>query len=129
MEKSVTMNKVREKIQHLDEEKMYHVCQAWDGGDLLSLYEQLGEEAYGIFAQKHGIDNKLGIGNAHFVHCHYTVEEAKEYQRIWGGQILEINARDLAVKHDCLEYPHPMVRGVIPKEYVRRIKETKEGLR
>ncbi len=117
--RSITENKVKEKVQFLDEERMYHVCRSWDGDDLLSLYEQLGEEAYGIFAQKHGIGNGLGIGNAHFVHCHYTVEEAREYQKNWGGVILEIDAKHLAVKHDCLEYPHPMVRDIIPKEYVR----------
>ena len=117
--RSITENKVREKVQFLDEEKMYHVCPEWNGDDLLSLYEQLGEEAYGVFARKHEIDNKLGIGNAHFVHCHYTVEEAVEYKRVFGGQILEIDASKLEVKHDCIEYPHPMVRNVIPKEYIR----------
>lgn len=119
MKKSITMNKVKEKIQHLDEEKMYHVCQAWNGDDLLSLYEQLGEEAYGIFAERHEIDNGLGFDHAQFIHCHYTLEEARKYQRIWGGQILEIDTQDLAVKHDCVEYPHPMVRGRIPKEYIK----------
>ena len=119
MKRSITENRVREKIEFHDTERMYHVCQAWNGDDLLSLYEQLGEEAYGVFARKHEIDNKLGIGNAHFVHCHYTVEEAREYKKIFGGQILEIDASKLEVKHDCIEYPHPMVRGRIPKQYVR----------
>ena len=117
--RSITENKVREKVQFLDEEKMYHVCPEWNGDDLLSLYEQLGEEAYGVFARKHEIDNGLGIGNAHFVHCHYTIKEAREFQRIYGGEILEIDASKLDVKHDCIEYPHPMVRGRIPKQYVR----------
>ena len=117
--RSITENKVKEKVQFLDEERMYHVCPEWDGSDLLSLFEQIGEEAYVVFAKKHEINNKLGIGNAHFVHCHYTVEEAREYQRNFGGQILEIDATALEVKHDCIEYPHPMVRGRIPKQYVR----------
>ena len=121
MKKSITMNKVKEKIQHLDEEKMYHVCQAWDGGDLLSLYEQEGEKAYSIFAEKYELDNGLGFDHAHFVHGHYTLQEAKQYQRIFGGQILEIDTRDLAVKHDCIEYPHPMIRDKVPKEYIKRI--------
>jgi hypothetical protein len=119
MKRSITENRVREKIQFHDEERMYHVCPRWDGGDLLSLYEQLGEEAYIIFAEKHELDNGLGIDHAHFVHGHYTLQEAKEYKRIFGGQILVIDTQDLAVKHDCVEYPHPMVRGRIPKEYVR----------
>ena len=114
MKKSITLDKVKEKIQFHDEERMYHVTPKWDGGDLLSLYEQLGNVAYDIFAQKHEIDNKLGIGNAHFVHCHYTVEEAREYKKIFGGQILEIDASMLEVKHDCIEYPHPRVRGRMP---------------
>lgn len=117
--RSITENKVREKVKFIDEERMYHVCPRWDGGDLLSLFEQIGEEAYAVFAQKYGIDNKLGIDNAHFVHCHYTVEEAREHQRIFGGEILEIDASMLEVKHDCIEYPHPKVRGRIPKQYVR----------
>jgi hypothetical protein len=119
MKKSITMNKVKEKIQHLDEEKMYHVCQAWDGGDLLSLYEQLGEEAYDVFHQKYELDNGLGFDHVHYIHGHYTLEEAKEYQRLFGGQILVIDTQDLAVKHDCLEYPHPMVRDRVPKEYIK----------
>jgi hypothetical protein len=119
MKKSITMNKVKEKIQHLDEEKMYHVCQAWDGDDLLSLYEQEGEKAYIIFAEKYEVENGLGFDHVHYVHGHYTLEEAREYQRIWGGEILEIDAAELEVKHDCIEYPHPMVRDVIPKEYIR----------
>ncbi len=119
MKKSITLDKVKEKIQFHDEERMYHVTPKWDGGDLLSLYEQLGNEAYDIFYQKYGLENGLGFDHVHYIHCHYTVEEAKEYQRIWGGQILEIDAKHLAVKHDCLEYPHPMVRDIIPKEYVR----------
>ena len=122
MKKSVTLNKVREKVQFIYEEKMYHVCPRWNGDDLLSLYEQMGEEAYDAFAVKHGIGNELGIGNAHFVHCHYTVEEAREHQRAFGGEILEVDASVLEVKHDCIEYPHPKVRGIIPKQYVRRVK-------
>ena len=117
--RSITENKVKEKVQFLDEERMYHVCRSWDGDDLLSLYEQMGEEAYGVFAERHEIDNGLGFDHAHFVHGHYTLAEAKEYQRIFGGQILVIDTQDLAVKHDCVEYPHPMVRGRIPKQYVR----------
>jgi hypothetical protein len=117
--RSITEDKIKEKIQFLDEERMYHVCPRWDGDDLLSLYEQLGEEAYIIFAKRHEVDNELGIGNAHFVHCHYTLQEAKEYKKIFGGQILEIDASKLEVKHDCIEYPHPKVRGRIPKQYVR----------
>ncbi len=100
--------------------KIYHVCPAWDGDDLLSLYEQLGNEAYDVFYQKYELENGLGLDHAHFVHCHYTLEEAKEYQRIWGGQILEIDASELEIKHDCIEYPHPMVRDVIAKEYIKR---------
>ena len=119
MKKSITLDKVKEKIQFHDEERMYHVCPEWDGGDLLSLYEQLGNEAYDIFYQKYELDNGLGFDHVHYIHCHYTVEEVKEYQRNWGGQILEIDAKHLAVKHDCLEYPHPKVRGRIPKQYVR----------
>ena len=119
MKRSITEDKIKEKVQFIDEERMYHVCPSWNGGDLLSLYEQMGEEAYDAFAVKHGIGNGLGIGNAHFVHCHYTVEEAREYQKNWGGVILEIDAKHLAVKHDCLEYPHPKVRGRIPRQYVR----------
>lgn len=118
--RSVTENKVKEKIEFEDTERMYHVCRPrWDGGDLLSLYEQEGEKAYIIFAEKYELDNGLGIDHAHYVHGHYTLEEARKYQRIWGGQILEIDTQDLAVKHDCVEYPHPMVRGRIPKEYIK----------
>ena len=117
--RSITENRVRQKIEFHDTEKMYHVCPRWDGDDLLSLYEQEGEEAYIIFHRKYELDNGLGFDHVHYIHGHYTLAEAREYQRVFGGQILEIDTRDLAVKHDCVEYPHPMVRGRIPKEYIK----------
>jgi len=59
MKRSITEDKIKEKVQFIDEERMYHVCPSWNGGDLLSLYEQMGEEAYDAFAVKHGIGNGL----------------------------------------------------------------------
>lgn len=119
---TISMNKVKEKVEFITEEKMYHVCRPeWDGDDLLSLYQQLGNEAYDIFYQKYEMDNGLGFDHVHFVHGHYTLKEAEEYQKVWGGEILEIDVSELDTKHDCIEYPHPMIRDVVPKEYVKRI--------
>ena len=43
------------------------------------------------------------------------------YETIHKGEILEINADDLDIEKDRLEYPHPMVRDRIPAECIKRI--------
>ena len=80
--------------------KIYHVCPAWDGDDLLSLYQQIGNEAYDVFQQKYELDNGVGFDHAH-LHCHYTLQ-SKRVPKDLGGQILEIDASELEVKHDAL---------------------------
>ena len=100
---------------------MYHVVKHWDGGDLLSLYQQIGDAAYEGYAEKWPEAGELGQYHIHYIHLHATLEQAREFAEEFGGEILEISADDLDIEMDRLEYPHPMVRDCIPAEYIKRI--------
>jgi hypothetical protein len=100
---------------------LYHVSENWDGGDLLSLYRQIGTDAYEEYADRWPDAGELGVYHVHYIHLHSTLGEAKAFADEFGGEILEINADDLDIEMDRLEYPHPMVRDCIPAEYIKRI--------
>lgn len=101
--------------------KLYHVVKNYNGGDLESLYEQHGSEAYDIFAEKWPEAGALGHYHAHYIHLHSTKEDAEAFAAEFGGEILEIKADDLEVEIDGLEYKHPMVKDCIDAEYVKRV--------
>jgi hypothetical protein len=101
---------------------MYHVViKDWDGDDLLSLYQQIGDAAYEEYAEKWPEAGELGQYHVHYVHLHATLDQAREFVEEFGGEILEVNTEDLDIVIDNLEYPHSMVRDRIPAEYVKRI--------
>jgi hypothetical protein len=91
--------------------KIYHVAPEGHQGDLISLYDQYGEPAYDMYADRWPDAGDLVFVHAHYVHCYATIEQARDH--IHDGVICEIDATDLEVVIDDLEFPHPMVEGVI----------------
>ena len=109
-------------------EKIYHVAPKNHTGDLISLFSQHGDDAYDIFAKRWPESSSLGQYHAHYVHCYATLDDAVGHltNHVGDGKIYEINVADLAddyikVEIDSLEFPHPMVRGEIPGEYLKEI--------
>ena len=99
----------------------YHVCRdEWDGGDLISLYQQEGEEAYQIYAERWPEAGELAQYHVHYVHLYATLDEAKEHQGKYGGEILVITGEpeEIGIESDDLEFPHPVVKHRIFREYI-----------
>lgn len=103
--------------------KLYHVCPTWNGSDLESLYRQHKDEAYEMYADKWPEAGELAQYHTHYIHLHSTLDDAQEYADEYGGEILVIEALDdeLDVETDTLEYNHPVIRDVIPAEYIKRL--------
>ena len=100
--------------------KLYHVVENYDGGDLLSLYEQYGDRAYELFLDKWPESGELGHYHAHYIHLYSSVDDARK-SGIY-GEILEIDIPDTEIQClleiDTLEFPHPMIRDCLPKRYI-----------
>ncbi len=101
----------------------YHVCNGWDGNDLLSLYQLEGEDAYEMYAERWPEAGELAQYHVHYIHLYETIEEAKAHQEEHGGEILKIEGdpEELGIEIDKLEFAHPIVRDRIPKEYISRL--------
>lgn len=100
---------------------LYHVCETWDGGDLESLAARIGEgPAYEEFARRWPEGGDLGIYHVHYVHLHWTREDAEDHAAYYGGEVLRIDVAGLHVDRDTLEFHHPMVRDHIPAYAVSR---------
>lgn len=117
---------------------IYHVCRGeWDGNDLLPISDRMkwsDETAAYILANwpdlHCGYDAEdaeaIEAANRYYetegreVHCHATLEQAREFAGEYGGVVLAIDATGLAVRQGK-EYPHPVVRGVIPAHCVKAI--------
>ena len=108
---------------------IYHVTEEWHGDDLLS-FVGLVDGGYLDMTLEETMQSILGkwpdLGTARkaeeyldtdgrMVHCHATLAEAIDYREkhLPGGIILAIDADDLRVEVGT-EYPHPVVRDVIP---------------
>ena len=99
----------------------YHVCRdEWDGGDLISLHQQEGEAAYQIYAERWPEAGELAQYHVHYVHLYETLDEAKEHQANYGGEILRIDGEpeEIGIESDDLEFPHPVVKHRIFREYI-----------
>lgn len=101
---------------------LYHVAKDYDGGDLQSLYEQHGNDAYDMYIDKWPEAGELVFYHVHYIHLHNSLDDAQEFVDEFGGEILVIDDADLTVERDNLEYDHPIVRDTIPAEYIRRLK-------
>lgn len=100
----------------------YHVAaDGWDGGDLVSLYERYGADAYEMYADRWPEAAELAQYHAHYVHLYGTAGEAVEHQEQFGGIILAVDIPDeaeITIETDSLEFPHPIVRDRIPARYI-----------
>ena len=105
------MNRIKNNI-------IYHVCKNWDRCNLKSLYEQYENQAYEMFLEKWPEASELVEYHVHYIHCHFTLDEAREYQAEYGGQIIAIDTDNLEVVIDKLEYSHPMVYGEITTDNI-----------
>lgn len=101
--------------------KVYHVTKNWDGGDLESLYDQHGDEAYDIFAEKWPEAGGMAASHIHLIHLHDNINDAKRFQAEFGGEILEIEIDSDNVEIDTIEYPHPTTRYSIDAQDIKRI--------
>lgn len=102
----------------------YHVCQEWDGGDLLPLARRLRDEgaALDAYADRWPEAGELAQYHVHWVHLYDTFEQAQDHVDEFGGQILRIEPDEfLTIERDPLEFDHPVYRGVIPAAYISRI--------
>lgn len=105
---------------------IYHVCRGeWDGSDLLALARRMpqwGDEVCALIEASWPDCDAWTYYNteAMFVHCHETIEQARDFAEEFGGQVLAIDAADLTVGVGD-EYPHPVVRDMVPAALVARI--------
>ena len=104
---------------------LYHVApDAYDGGDLESLYRRLGDDAYDEYLARWPESGNLGTYHAHYVHLYDTLDAARDHQVEHGGRIVAIDADALAeawieIQRDRLEFDHPYVEDAIPAEFCR----------
>lgn len=110
--------------------RLWHVApKKYNGGDLLSLYEQSGDKAYAKFAKRWPEGADLAPYHAHRVFAFDNLEEAQKYAAAKRGKVLEINADGLDVKVDNLEIPYgrkqgfPYVDDRIPADLITILKK------
>lgn len=101
---------------------IYHVCRGdWDGRDLLpfaSRYEWSDDACEMILAAWPDLITadkawEYYCTDGRQVHCHATLEQARDFADEYGGAVLEIDATGLDIA-EGREYPHPVVCGPIP---------------
>lgn len=95
----------------------YHVTPKWDGGDLKSAKEFYGSETAAIkqFCEKWGADVEHAYHHVTYVFLHDTLDEAREFQAEYGGEILAIDDTYLEITIDGVE-GYPCVYGRISKD-------------
>ena len=90
----------------------YHVCRGeWDGKDLLPLVRRVqwsDETAEMIATNWPECDPwEYYCREAHFVHLHDSLEQAREFVEEFGGQVLAVDVEGLELQVGD-EYPHPV---------------------
>ena len=106
--------------------KYYHVTKKWDGGDLVSLYNREGDDAYDIYAERWPEAGGLADAHINLIHLHDNIDAAYAFVRDYGGEILCIELDDDAIeecgiKIDDIEYSHPVACEKIPAEYIKKL--------
>jgi len=101
------------------EQRYYHVAADWNGQNLESLYAQYGDDAYDMYLDRWPESENLGTYHAHVIHLHSTIEEARDYAVVYGGQVLEIDGRYLEIDIDTHEYDHPVSQHTIPASAIK----------
>ncbi len=97
---------------------IYHVCRGeWDGRDLTCLARHMEwDDAAAEYISANWPDCNAWeyySTEGRWVHCHATLDEAREFANEFGGQVLAIDTSELIVETG-IEYPHPVVREIIP---------------
>lgn len=116
-------------------EKIYHVATGYaEGDDLLSLAAQIARNYLTLDEAIAQIETRWPDVNAweywdtegSEIHCHATIEEAKDYAAEYGGTILEITTDGPSVELEIRqgrEYPHPVTMDVIPASHITIYKD------
>lgn len=83
----------------------YHVTQNWNGKDLKTAADFMGEEeAIEMFCEKWNTDDtSYAQDQIRKIYLYATIEEAQEHQDIYGGEILAINDEWLDIFEDWTE--------------------------
>jgi len=117
------------------ENMLYHVVsKKWDGEDLVpgaiqvergwKTEKRLRSEWEGRYKERYSDRqwDELFNDDAREVHCHVSFHSAREYQNEYAprGEILEIDPETLDIRKGR-EYGQPVIRGVVPKEFVHRV--------
>ena len=103
----------------------YHVTPKWNEENLQTAVEFLGEsEAVEMFMTKWETpDSSYAIDQVHKIYLYATIDEAREHQEVYGGEILEIDDQWLDIFEDWTEgSPVLATRNSINKDYIRKIK-------
>ncbi len=92
--------------------KLYHVTEKWDGKDLQTAYDRLGDDAIEYFMEKWDCDDSaFAADQITSIYFYATVEQAQNHQDNYGGEILEIDAEYIETEidsiegHICTQYP------------------------
>lgn len=102
---------------------IYHVCENWDGGKLLSLAARLGEsEAITAYAERWPEAGDLALAHVHLIHFYDAIDDAKEHAEAFGGTVLEIDDGMVDVRRDTLEFDHPTAYGPVPVAAIREVR-------
>ena len=110
------------KMSDMERRTAYHVAPSDHSGDLLSLYRQMGTDAYDEFIRRWpDADPAMGQYHAHQVHLYNTLDEAKKHTP--QGKIYEINLNDVEAVPDALEpsLRHLVVQDRIPASALREV--------
>ena len=114
-------------VSAMSGKKYYHVTDKWDGRTLETLKSQYGHNADEAMEKFMDRWPDMGISDAEghvgMIHLHDNLGEAKEYQKLLGGEILEISDPDdyLEIFTDYQEYAHPATRENITPEHIKRV--------
>ena len=102
----------------------YHVTLQWNGKSLQTAARFYGEaEAIEMFMKKWRTEDSAFAGDqVHKIYLYNTIEEARDHQKIYGGEILEIDDEWLEIFEDVSEgTPMLAVDREIDQKYIRRL--------
>lgn len=101
---------------------LYHVAHHWDGKELRSLANRLGERAaIDVFMAKWQTDDSsFAQDQVASIYFYRTLAEAQDHQDIYGGEILAIDETYIDISVDPIE-GYPTCRGPVAIEDITRI--------
>lgn len=100
----------------------YHVTPKWNGNDLKTAADYLGEEeAIEMFLEKWETDDvSFAADQVTKIYLYETLADAQSHQKSYGGEILEIDDEWLEIRIDEVE-GYPTVRNSISKNDIKRV--------